>query len=738
MLSEDGMTCVSGSADHTIRVWDVGMRRCVHVFHAHEDSAWSLGVAGRSCGYNLVAGEETGGAGGSLSEVFSGGRDGLLIRHDLRSLQSSVIAREESPLQAFAVPADGSSFWIANADSHVRRVPASVHETSDADEEGSETPLSTMMETMPQPVKDNIVIPGTPRLTDFRVLHNKRQVLLCDACQQLSIWDVTNGQLIDVPTGNSSSSSSSAPLKTEDVMRRALLEVDKPVSVPNWFSCDLSLGSLSVHLDANQCFKAESEDVDTLVPDPGGRAGREGDSTPVNLGVRTLRALFDGWTRLPPGGVMAHGNDRGERERDRNDRGERGERERGRSERHQAAHRSGGTSRLNTPTPRVFSAFPDFADERWAQGQPPGATDEAADPPAGSSSSSALPPTTALVLTNRNVRAVGYRGRLYCGLFNGMETPDILPRWVVDIVWNQQPPPEELCGERTMAFQLLRCATEVALPSLPHHSFCLAAPRMRVRRLMGYLIRTLDFDWTSPTKSAGRRTGGLSLVARLGRCCTVPSARQRHSSEETHSKTDEHASASARSGSASRRNRAFTPTRTGYPRDDEDGFGSGGANRIRVDGNGSGSPQSASSGSRSRGGSPSAATNPRCVEVLCNDFPLDPEMSLATARDFVWRQMGKEMVLTYRRSRSVTQAPPPQPVTAPVSTTVNSPKSSQKDAPSPSGPRTSQGPTSPSAARGVEEKRPGDEGAIELSGTSVGTALSRDSPTVVESISLQS
>merc|ERR1719326_1337629 len=86
----------------------------------------------------------------------------------------------------------------------------------------------------------------------------------------------------------------------------------------------------------------------------------------------------------------------------------------------------------------------------------------------------------------------------YCGLFNGDEGPELLPPWVVDVCWHRKPAPEELCGERRLAFILVRCRHELELQNLAQPR-CVALKITRIRQLAGYLVRTFaDFDWTSP------------------------------------------------------------------------------------------------------------------------------------------------------------------------------------------------------------------------------------------------
>lgn len=53
-------------------------------------------------------------------------------------------------------------------------------------------------------------------------------------------------------------------------------------------------------------------------------------------------------------------------------------------------------------------------------------------------------------------------------------------------------------------------------------------------------------------------------------------------------------------------------------------------------------------------------TDETWVEIVCNGTVVDPEMSLATVRDFIWKKPSAELLLCYRRAeRSLPNTPPP-------------------------------------------------------------------------------
>ena len=52
----DGLAFATAGADHTVKVWDMAQRQCLHTFEEHVDQVWAVGYS--PDGRRLVSGGE--------------------------------------------------------------------------------------------------------------------------------------------------------------------------------------------------------------------------------------------------------------------------------------------------------------------------------------------------------------------------------------------------------------------------------------------------------------------------------------------------------------------------------------------------------------------------------------------------------------------------------------------------------------------------------------------------------
>ena len=52
----DGAAFATAGADHTVKIWDMAQRQCLHTFEEHADQVWSVGYS--PDGRRLVSGGE--------------------------------------------------------------------------------------------------------------------------------------------------------------------------------------------------------------------------------------------------------------------------------------------------------------------------------------------------------------------------------------------------------------------------------------------------------------------------------------------------------------------------------------------------------------------------------------------------------------------------------------------------------------------------------------------------------
>lgn len=81
LLNAEGTLCLSGSSDHTLRLWDLGQQRCLHTYAVHTDSVWALQASQ------------------DFSLAYTGGRDGCCYRC-MCSMRPASLSRAHDSLTA--------------------------------------------------------------------------------------------------------------------------------------------------------------------------------------------------------------------------------------------------------------------------------------------------------------------------------------------------------------------------------------------------------------------------------------------------------------------------------------------------------------------------------------------------------------------------------------------------------------------------------------------------------------
>ncbi|KAA8544996.1 hypothetical protein F0562_019787 [Nyssa sinensis] len=288
LLDSTGRFCLSGSSDSMIRLWDLGQQRCVHSYAVHTDSVWALASTP------------------TFSHVYSGGRDLSLYLTDLATRESILLCTKEHPILQLALHDDG--IWVATTDSSVHRWPAEGLNPQRAFQRGGSflagnlsfsRARASLEGSTPVPVykEPSFTIPGTPGIVQHEILNNRRHVLTKDTTGSVKLWEITRGVVVND--------------YGEVSFEKKKEELFEMVSIPAWFTVDSRLGSLSVHLDAPQCFSAEMYSVDLNI------IGKPEDDK-VNLARETLKGLLAHWltkrkhrfgSQVSANGVVPSGKD---------------------------------------------------------------------------------------------------------------------------------------------------------------------------------------------------------------------------------------------------------------------------------------------------------------------------------------------------------------------------------------------------------------------------------------------
>ncbi len=97
LLNAAGTLAVSGGADHTLRLWDLGQQRCLQAFAVHTDSVWALAAPP------------------DLGLVFSGGRDRCVYRRAPRARAGACAAPPAAQRCVVGPAAEHATAYVVKA-----------------------------------------------------------------------------------------------------------------------------------------------------------------------------------------------------------------------------------------------------------------------------------------------------------------------------------------------------------------------------------------------------------------------------------------------------------------------------------------------------------------------------------------------------------------------------------------------------------------------------------------------
>ncbi|GAB0495017.1 hypothetical protein MMPV_006314 [Pyropia vietnamensis] len=392
-----------------------------------------------------------------------------------------------------------------------------------------------------------VELPGLPAVVAYRVLNNKREVLVEDAAGVVSTVNVTSGRVrgVSVPTpppspppppattavataaaaasdgatagatdaaggvtsegaaamtgppvgtdataaaaaqAAAAAAAAAAPTRRRGDLDPVASALEEEVAVLSWFTVDFRTGALTIKLEASSAFKAEVYAVDAGLSVPS-------EEVKVNIGEHVIRALFGGWHKrllaaAAGGGAAGGGGGVGVD-------GSGGGPAR---ESSAAAGSPDGAAANAGAAAAAATASANSATSGMAAGA------DAPPPPAGAAAAAAvvapsglppyvLPPDTTVAIIEEGA-AVPLLRRRICDL--GPDDGDALPPWVADVVWER---PSASGGGRPrdtvkLAFQL---APEPGSGLLPLKEAILNAPRvLRARKIAAYAARSLREEY---------------------------------------------------------------------------------------------------------------------------------------------------------------------------------------------------------------------------------------------------
>ncbi|XP_075679755.1 WD repeat-containing protein 48 [Dermatophagoides pteronyssinus] len=331
VISRDGTQCLSASSDGSIRLWSLGQQRCIATILVHDEGVWTLQA------------NET------FNTVYSGGKDHRVMMTDVRQPQNRTVICEEnaSVLKLLLTPPDHRYIWVATTDSCIKcwsltsnkrtslpsdcnrytneLVNVSQAQSSTTIMNGSSSnnhrkisnasSISSTSSSITESQKSNdslqlqplnrrpeLIIRGNPAIRSYHILNDRRYIITKDNDDNVAIYDVLKASKVE-DLGKTDFDA--------EIKRRFRM-----VYVPNWFSVDLKMGMLTIHLEEPDCFSAYvsardfglqtigtgSSDNDSQASTGNVTTNNTSSSSSstqqdakINLGCLVLQALFEYW-----------------------------------------------------------------------------------------------------------------------------------------------------------------------------------------------------------------------------------------------------------------------------------------------------------------------------------------------------------------------------------------------------------------------------------------------------------
>lgn len=279
LLSRDGSSLLSASSDGTIRLWSISQQRCISMIRVHDEGVWTLQTNE------------------SFNFVYSGGKDGKIFMTDLKNTSNTTLICEESApvLKILLVDRSyssnsakiqgNSSLWVATSDSTIKNWNLQPKELSFAKEERESSSIrDNDIGEVPMNSTPALVVKGKSAVINHHVLNDRRHILTRESDNSVALYDVLTARKVENlhPAENQ--------VRAKENYENEIKKRSKMVYVPNWFSVDLKIGLLCIHLEESECFAAWVSARDYgFIPQV------EGQDLKVNLGCLMLQALLEHW-----------------------------------------------------------------------------------------------------------------------------------------------------------------------------------------------------------------------------------------------------------------------------------------------------------------------------------------------------------------------------------------------------------------------------------------------------------